>query len=295
MFQTPSPDTPIIRQQAPTFNLFNDPGEITGATTNFLNTNTLVAKIAFLFLVVILFIVALRIGTQIISWALTPSGSPMLVNGMKDARKPLTIEQNPRSKNSIPIMRSDNEKYGIEFTYSVWLFIDSLPQDNVKYMHVFHKGNDFVNTDEQNLIKPNNAPGVYIDKQEVNGVIRNDLIIFMNTFKHANEKVRIKNIPLNKWISLVIRCNGSNLDVYINGTIALRHTYSSVPKQNYGNLYVNLNGGFNGFLSNLQYHNRSLSIREIIRINDQGPNLKMNTEEMKVNPPYFSLRWYLGQ
>lgn len=289
MFQTPSPDTPLIRTQQPTFELFNDPTEVVGATTNFLNTNTLVARIAFLILVIILFVVGLRIGTQIISWALTPCGSPILVNGMKDARKPLVISQNPRLKNSIPIMRSDNEKYGIEFTYSVWLFIDDLTYKHGQYKHVFNKGNDVVSGENPELIKPNNAPGVYIDKET------NNLIIYMNTFKRSNEKVVVRNIPLNKWISLVIRCNGPNLDVYINGTIALRHTYSSVPKQNYGDFYVNLNGGYSGFLSNLQYHNRSLSIREIIRINEQGPNLKMNTDEMKVNPPYFSLRWYLGQ
>ncbi len=281
--------SPAVRFEPQRFADFNDAGNVQGASKGFLESNTLVAKIAFLFLVVIAFVVLLRLGTTLISWALTPSGSPILVNGMKDAKKPLVISQNPRLPNSIPILRSDNQDNGIEFTYSVWMFIDNLTYLHGKYKHVFHKGNDIVSSTKEGMIKPNNAPGVYIDKDT------NNLIIYMNTFKQYNEKVVVRNVPLNKWISLVIRCKGQHLDVYINGTIALRHVYTSVPKQNYGDLYVNLNGGYSGFLSNLQYHNYALSIREIIRINDGGPNLSMNTEEMKVNPPYFSLRWYLGQ
>ena len=53
------------------------------------------------------------------------------------------------------------------------------------------------------------------------------------------------------------------MDVYINGTIALRHIFNSVPKQNYGNVYVNMNNGFNGLLSDLWYHDYALSGTQI--------------------------------
>ena len=86
------------------------------------------------------------------------------------------------------------------------------------------------------------------------------------------------------------------MDVYINGTITLRHEFSGVPKQNYGDVYVNLNGGYNGFLSDLWYHNYGLTTKEIMDIVEKGPNLDMkDTMGSQYAPPYFSLRWYLNQ
>ena len=119
----------------------------------------------------------------------------------------------------------------------------------------------------------------------------------MNTFNNVLEKVEVSNIPLNKWICLVIRVEGAKMDVYINGTITLRHEFTSVPKQNYGDLYVNLDGGFQGYISDLWYHNYALTTREIININDGGPNLKTDESSYGTQyaPPYFSLKWYLNQ
>ena len=41
----------------------------------------------------------------------------------------------------------------------------------------------------------------------------------MNTFKNITEQIEIKDIPFNKWLCLVIRAEGRNLDVYVNGNI----------------------------------------------------------------------------
>ena len=35
----------------------------------------------------------------------------------------MVISQNPTNQNSIPIIRSKNEKDGLEFSWSLWLFI----------------------------------------------------------------------------------------------------------------------------------------------------------------------------
>ena len=39
-----------------------------------------------------------------------------------------------------------------------------------------------------------------------------------------------------------------NLDVFVNGTISVRHVMSSPPKQNYGDVFINMNNGFSGLL-----------------------------------------------
>jgi hypothetical protein len=255
-------------------------------SAEFLQSNTLVAKIAFIFLVVIVFVILLRLGTRFVVWLTTPNGNPKLIPYMKDGTKPLVIKQDPKLKDSITLLRSNNEHDGLEFTYSTWLNIKDTQDKLGKYGHIFHKGND--SFQEDGLSLPNNAPGLYLDKDT------NKLVIIMNTFNNVIEKVEVPNIPLNKWISVIIRVEGAKMDVYINGTITLRHQFTSVPKQNYGDLYVNLDGGFQGYISDLWYHNYSLTTRDIINIVDGGPNLKTDTSSYgtQYQPPYFSLRWY---
>ena len=117
----------------------------------------------------------------------------------------------------------------------------------------------------------------------------------MNTFTTINEEIKIPNIPMNKWLHVVIRIENNNLDVYINGTLAKRHVLANVPKQNYGNVNVALNGGFQGFLSDLRYFSHALQPGEIISIVDSGPNLTVNKNSNVVvsTPPYLSLQWYV--
>ena len=66
-----------------------------------------------------------------------------------------------------------------------------------------------------------------------------------------------------------------------------------VPKQNYGNVYVGMNGGFSGNISNLWYYDYALGIAEIQRIVQKGPNTKLLSSSFSSkNPNYLSLRWY---
>jgi hypothetical protein len=165
----------------------------------------------------------------------------------------LTFTQDPSIKGSKTAHRSQNASDGIEFTWSVWILIDpsSTSQvNNGQYKHVFHKGNSSIA--ETGLNFPNNAPGLYIAPRT------NALVVIMNTYDSINEEVVIPGIPMNKWVNVIIRCQNTTLDVYINGTIAKSHVLNGVPKQNYGDVYVAMNGGFSGYISNLQYFNYAL-------------------------------------
>ena len=254
-------------------------------TKEFMKSNSIIAKVAFLFLVLIVFILLLRLGISIISYFMRPSSDPTLVDGMADGTQMLIIPQNPAIPHSVPILRSVNQEDGIEFTWSIWTYIKNLKPDNL-YKHIFHKGNDNINP-ENGINYPNNAPGLYITPDT------NNFVIIMNTFKEIQEEIIVEDIPLNKWINIIIRVENHNLDVYINGTIVKRHILNSVPKQNYGDVYVTMNGGFNGYTSSLKYWNTALNIRQIQNIINKGPNLEMKEKSMiESEPRYFSLRWF---
>ena len=276
--------------QGTTFNQFTT-NTYNTATQDFLNSNSIIAKVAFLLLVLFVFIILLRLGISLLGYFLSPTGSPKLIDGMVDAKQIIVIPQDPESEGSVTITRSENANEGIEFTWSVWIYIDDLTYNSGKYRCVFYKGNDYSknpNAQSQGLNFPNNAPGLYIAPNT------NSLIVMMNTFNVINEEISIDDIPLNKWVNVIIRCQNNTLDIYINGSIVKSHNLHGVPKQNYGDVYVAPNGGFSGYISNLWYYNYALGTAEISKIATKGANTYMRSSNgLNVNmPSYLSLRWF---
>jgi hypothetical protein len=274
-----------------TFNQFST-NSYTSATQEFFESNSLIARVAFLLLVLFVFLILLRLGISIIGYFLEPTGRAKLIDGMIDSKQLIVIPQDPRSEGSIIINRSSNADEGIEFTWSVWIYIDDLTYNSGRYRCVFYKGNDYAknpnNENSQGLNFPNNAPGLYIAPNS------NSLIIMMNTFNVINEEIQINDIPINKWVNVIIRCQNNTLDIYINGSIIKSHKLNGVPKQNYGDVFISPNGGFSGYTSNLWYYDYALGITEIAKISSKGANTTMigsNSIELK-KPDYLSLRWF---
>ena len=264
------------------------------STKEFLESNSLVAKVAFLILVLFAFIFLLKLGTYLIGYFLSPSGSPHLINGTIDATNQMVIPQDPKMTNSITLLRSMNAQDGIEFTWSVWLNInsDTLQNGDTSYKHIFSKGNN--NTTYCNgsdclpgIYYPNNSPGMYLDGN------KNELLIIMNTYNEINNTIYIPDIPLNKWVNVILICQNTKLDVYINGFVTASNMLNGIPKQNYGDVYIGGNN-LNAQISNLWYWNYALNINEIQSIMNKGPNLKLLNEDTdtKNGTNYLSLRWY---
>ena len=205
---------------------------------------------------------------------------------MVNAKNMLVFHQDPSMNYSKTIYRSVNASDGLEFTWSVWIYINDLQYLNNQYRNIFYKGN--ADLKQNGLNFPNNAPGLYIAPNS------NNLVVMMNTFDIINQEIVVPDIPLNKWVNIIVRCQNNILDVYINGTIARSVTLRGVPKQNYGNVYVAMNGGFDGYLSNLWYYNYALGTAKILDLVRKGPNKKMIGEGgmQLTKPDYLSLRWY---
>lgn len=278
-------------QGSSTFNQFTS-NQYVNSTQDFLNSNSVIAQVAFLLLVLFVFIIFLRLGISLLGYFLGPKGNPKLIDGMVDAKQLIVIPQDPSSEGAVTIARSSNATDGIEFTWSVWIYIDDLTYNSGSYRCIFYKGNDYSKNpnevDAQGLNFPNNAPGLYISPNT------NSLVVMMNTFNIINEEITVNDIPINKWVNVIIRCQNNTLDVYINGTIIKSHHLHGVPKQNYGDVYVAPNGGFSGYISNLWYYDYALGTTEIAKIANKGANTYMkgsNGINLK-NSNYLSLRWF---
>ena len=263
---------------------------VTSGTKEFLESNSLVARFSFILLVLFAFVILLKVCMNVMIYFLKPNESPHLFDGMIDATQQKIYYQDPSSNDTTTtIYRSVNENDGIEFTWSVWVNVTNLGYLSDKYRTVFYKGNR--NVSANGLNSPNNAPGLYLAPNT------NALVVMMNTFNEINEEVTIPNIPVNTWFNVMIRCENTTLDVYINGTIARSVQLHGVPKQNYGDVYVASNGGFQGNISNLWYFNKALGTAEIQRIANNGPNTNFvdGTNSVTTNTwDYLSLRWYFN-
>lgn len=261
------------------------------SSKDFLESNTFIAKTAFLLLVIILFFILLRICIALLSWLLAPSQNMTLLNGMADAALPIIISQDPTSTNSMPIIRSTNQIFGMEFTWSIWMFIKPVQPNTSAMQHVFSKGAGVMGTCAKNQFA-NNAPGLYL-------MDTNTLYILMDTvnqpacFSGGNDDIVITNMPINKWFNVVIRLTNDTLDVYINGRLTKRLVMTSVPNQNYDDVYICNGGGFNGYVSDLKYFNSSIGTTQINALVSNGPNTSINSSNLKNNiPPYLSIDWY---
>jgi hypothetical protein len=260
----------------------------TFGTKEFLESNSLVGKFAFILLIIFLFVVLLRFGISILGYFLGPNHSPHLIDGMVDASQMIIYPQDPSSNSAVTIYRSVNASDGLEFTWSTWIYINNLQTNAGIYKHIFSKGNS--DLAENGMIHPNNAPGLYIAPNT------NALIVVMNTYNVINEEIIIPDIPINKWVNVIIRCKNTTLDVYINGTITRSINLVGVPKQNYGDVYVAMNGGFDGYISDLWYHNYALGTAEIQNIVNKGANTKLigGSGVMDYMSNYLSLRWFFN-
>lgn len=244
------------------------------------------SRFIFIILLLIGTIILIQVFINVVPWLMS-TNSPYLVKGMIPGNASVVIHQDQNLSGAVPIERSNNGQSGIECSWSVWLNITDVSSSTQQYKHVFHKGEQNIDTDT-GMNFPNNGPGLYISPNT------NELVVIMNTFSVINEEIKIPNVPMNKWVNVVIRIMNNTVDVYVNGALAKRHVLSSVPKQNYGNVYVASNGGFSGNLSDLRYYNYALQPGEILSIANGGPNLTVNKNSTVLNskPPYLSLQWY---
>ena len=273
-----------------------------GSTQQFLSSNTIIAKFAFIILVIIVFLFLLSLGVKLIEYFSTPLSNPMISPGLTQGSVGKIVHVDPSVSGSIPIQRSNNQHTGLEFTWSLWIFMSG--NGTGFYQHIFNKG-----TQPDSIIVPDgtkapgtqpsethppiinngiakvNGPGVYIATDS-------SLYIVMDSTDGSHIDITVPNIPYNKWFHVAIRAENTILDVYINGKLSERQISSSVPKQNFYDIYICQNGGFVGQLSNLQYYSSALSVIQINNIVFWGPNLYQANLPSYNTTDYLSSAWY---
>lgn len=261
------------------------------SATQFAEANSTISKVVFLILMVILFGILLNVGLSLLVWLYMPSKNPVVIHGMRPTTKGKMYNVNPNEADPRPVLRSINEDQGMEFTWSTWFWMENIDYANSSTKkRIFSKGK----SNDNNKPYLMNSPGIYAYPDD------NAVDIVLSTFQQDNtstelyETITIKNIPIKKWVHMVVRVQHNTVDVYLNGTLVDRRNMSVIPKQNYGNIFVGDSiDGMNGYISSLRYFSYAIGQGQIQDILYRGPNLKMEDEEYSdTNPPYLAMRWY---
>lgn len=215
------------------------------------------------------------------------------------------ITQDPNQPESVPLALSVNERTGIEFAYSFYLFVNPTTFSGDECLkHVFHKG--------YTIPWPLLGPAVFILGNT------NTMRVVMNTQMNPYMHVDITNIPVQKWFHVVLNCYKSGLDIYVNGNLANRLTLkNNLPYQNFQNIIffspsirtlnvttiavlnsepnnIMMQGPISGKISSMKYARYALSIHEIRGLMAEGPSKKIivSTQE---TPPYNADNWWTDQ
>jgi hypothetical protein len=121
------------------------------------------------------------------------------------------------------------------------------------------------------------CPAVVLD------AIENNLSISLGCYPGINEQpttpggntvvhtCNIANVPIQKWVNIIVSVYGRSMDVYIDGKLVRTCLLPGVANvNNNSNIFVTPSGGFDGYTAKLQYYPNALNPQEAWNIYSQG-------------------------
>lgn len=126
-----------------------------------------------------------------------------------------------------------NINEGVSWSFVIWLYIDEW---------------NYLYGQRKNILKWGNNLYMYFDDKN------NDLTIDIMTVPSMNyTKMIYKNIPIQKWFSIMVVLDNRNLDLFIEGNLVMNNLLDEVPHYIPQDFVLCDKGGFNGKIGYLQY------------------------------------------
>jgi hypothetical protein len=115
------------------------------------------------------------------------------------------------------------------------------------------------------------------------GAVENNISISLGCYPGADQEpttpggktvvhtCSVSNVPIQKWVNLVVSVYGRSMDVYIDGKLVRTCLLPGVASvNNSANIYVTPLGGFEGWTAKLQYYPDSLNPQDVWNIYNRG-------------------------
>ena len=146
-----------------------------------------------------------------------------------------------------------NNSHSTNFAYSIWLFVDDW---SYKY------------GEEKTVLVRNEGkacPRIFLDPME------NNLEVVIFDYNDTYNKCRIDNIPLQKWVNVIVSVYNQTLDIYLDGKLIKTCVLEGVPKLDASqNVFITPDGGFSGWTSNIEYWDKALNPEEAYSVYQKG-------------------------
>jgi hypothetical protein len=170
--------------------------------------------------------------------------------GMNDGTKVTKIS-------SSDLAQSNSSNYA----YSVWMYIEDWSYRYGEPKIVLGRLDDDLNP----------SPAIVLGAIENN--LRIETTVYSSTQANNASKhtCNVDNIPIQKWVNVIVSLYGRTMDVYIDGKLVRTCVLPGVAKvSNTAPLYITPNGGFSGYTSNVNYYANSLNPQEAYNIYRDG-------------------------
>lgn len=166
------------------------------------------------------------------------------------------------------------------FAYSIWFYINDWNYRYGESKVIFGRmgaksGNGQGSIEGISGLDP--CPAVVL------GAIENNISVSLGCYPGADEEpstpggntvvhtCSVANVPIQKWVNLVLSVYGRTMDLYIDGKLVRTCLLPGVASiNNNANIFVTPGGGFDGWTSKLQYYPNSLNPQEVWNIYSQG-------------------------
>jgi hypothetical protein len=194
---------------------------------------------------------------------------------------PYTLQEIKNGKDASTISASSLATNGdapsSNFAYSIWFYINDW---NYRYGEpkVIYGRMGQASTDGTGSISGINGVGPC--PAVVLGPVENNVSVSLACFPGSENAeggdsvihtCMVSNIPIQKWVNLVVSVYGRSMDLYIDGKLVRTCLLPGTAKvNNNADVYVTPKGGFDGWTARLQYYPNSLNPQEVWNIYTKG-------------------------
>jgi len=147
------------------------------------------------------------------------------------------------------------------FAYSVWFYIDD-------WSYRYGEPKIVLGRLDQDL-KP--SPSIVLGAIENNVKIETTVYPSSRSDSGSTHTCNVANVPIQKWVNLIVSLYGRTLDVYIDGKLTRTCVLPGVAKISpNAPVYVTPLGGFSGYTSNINYYGDALNPQQAYNIYRAG-------------------------
>ena len=198
---------------------------------------------------------------------------PYTLQGVQDGKTSSTIDADSLATNGSDVPSSN-------FAYSVWFYINNW---NYRYgeSKVIFGRMGAMSGDGKGSVP--GISGLDPCPAVILGAVENNISISLGCYPGADQQpttsggntvvhtCSVANVPIQKWVNLVVSVYGRSMDVYIDGKLVRTCLLPGVASvNNNAKIYVTPLGGFEGWTSKLQYYPNSLNPQEVWNIYTRG-------------------------